>query len=187
MIFLRSALAIVFFSLLYGCGAAHIRPDIQLQDLSRYENILVQNVRVYSREDTAKSNTLLQEKLKGWESFSRGQLEEFANNSRYKLIESLEEGNGETLVVSLDVNVKYGNRALRWAVGFGAGNGGVDSILIVKDAKTGEEKYKAQANSDLAMGLTGGGIGKVLKKNIRKLINEFKISESNRTMHPTSE
>lgn len=57
------------------------------------------------------------------------------------------------------MNVQYGNRALRWAVSFGAGKGGVNSILTVKDSKTWDIKYKAHADSDLAMGGAGGDRG----------------------------
>ncbi len=183
---IRIVLFLLLFSLLYGCGTAHIRTDIQLQDLDRYKNVLIQDVKVYSNEAAAKTNMPLQKKLKDWELYSRGQLEECITSSRYRLIESLEGVGDETLVVSLDVNVQYGNRALRWAVGFGAGKGGVVSRLTIRDAKTGEVKYKSQANSDLSMGGAGGDIGKVLEVNIRKLIEQYKSAEFNKAIHPTS-
>jgi hypothetical protein len=161
------------FSLLYGCGAAHVKTDVEAQNIEKYENVLIQKVKVYSNEAAAQENAPLQEKLKGWESYSRGQLEEYLNSSKHKLITSLDEAQGNTLLVDLDVNVKYGNRALRWVAGFGAGKGGVDSTLIVKDAKTGQIKYKASADSDLSVGFAGGDIGSVLKENIKELIKKY--------------
>ncbi|GAB2896395.1 hypothetical protein ACCI51_04750 [Microbulbifer echini] len=170
---IKPLLMIVVFSILYGCGSAHVKTDIQSQNIGSYRNILIQDVRVYSNEQAAKSNAPLQEKLKRWESYSRTQLEQYVNGSKYTLINSLDEAEGNTLLVDLDVNVQYGNRALRWVVGFGAGKGGVDSVLTVKDSETGEVMYKANADSDLSMGGAGGDIGDVLEENIKELIKQY--------------
>ena len=159
--------------LLYACGTAHVKTDVAAQDLHQYANIFIQDVRVYSNEASAKNNAPLQEKLKGWQSYTRGQLETYVNSSKFTLVQSLDDIKVDTLLIDLDVNVKYGNRALRWAVGFGAGKGGVDSTLTVKDAKTGEVKYKAYADSDLSGGGAGGDIGDVLEENIRELIKQY--------------
>jgi hypothetical protein len=174
--YMKHLTIIVIISILYGCGEAYVRTDVQSQDLKEYDNILIQNVRVYSKEAAAKNNVPLQEKLKSWEEFSRNELEGYVNRSQYKLVKSLENVSGQTLIVDLDVNVQYGNRALRWAVGFGAGKGGVDSTLTVKDARTGEVKFQAEADSDLSMGGAGGDIGEVLEDNIRELIEQLKDS-----------
>ncbi|MDO8864275.1 hypothetical protein Q6D67_21645 [Haliea sp. E1-2-M8] len=159
--------------LLFGCGTAHVKTDIQADNMHAYKNVLIEDVRVYSSEESAKTNAPLQEKLKDWELYSRQQLQSHVNSSKYTLVENLDEANGSTLLIDLDINVKYGNRALRWAVGFGAGKGGVDSTITVKDAETGVVKYKAQADSDLSMGGAGGDIGNVLKENISKLLKQY--------------
>lgn len=172
----RLLFLLIVFLFLHGCSTAHIKVDIHEKNLKGYENILIQGVRVYSNEAAAKNNAPLQEKLKNWELFSRNQLEEYAINSNYNLIKSLDRVDGKTLLIDLDVNVQYGNRALRWAVGFGAGKGGVYSVLTVKDS-TGEIKYKAQADSDLSMGGAGGDIGAVLEKNIKKLIKQYRDTQ----------
>ncbi|WP_444907128.1 hypothetical protein ACJJIR_01875 [Microbulbifer sp. SSSA008] len=164
----------VTLSALYGCGVAHVKTDVQAQSFEDYKNILIQDVRVYSNESAAKNNSALQEKMKSWELHTRSELEEFARESDYQLVNSLDEAEGKTLLVNLDVKVQYGNRALRWAVGFGAGKGGVDSVLTVKDSETGDVKYKAHADSDLSVGGAGGDIGAVLKKNIKALIDQYR-------------
>ena len=156
--------------LLHACGIAHVKTEVVAQDIDQYTNIFIQDVRVYSNEASAKNNVPLQEKLKSWESYSRGQIESYINASKFTLVKSLDDTKSDTLLIDLDVNVKYGNRALRWAVGFGAGGGGVDSTLTVKDAKTGEVKYRGHADSDLSVGIAGGDIGDVLEKNIRELM-----------------
>ena len=165
---------IFMFVVLNGCGVAHVRMDTPSTDLENYESVIIGVVKVYSNEAAAKNNIPLQEKLKNWESSSRAKLEEFIKKNRYKLIESREETSGNILVVNLDVNVQYGNRALRWAVGFGAGKGGVSSVLTAKDFDTGEIKFRANADSDLAMGGAGGDIGNVLASNVEKLLIQFK-------------
>lgn len=169
---IRLPLLIVILWFLNGCGTAHTRTDVQAQNIESYQNILIQEVKVYSNEEAAKKNAPLQEKLRNWETYSRNQLEQYIKDSKYTLINSIDEIEGKTLLVDLDVNVQYGNRALRWAVGFGAGKGGVDSVLIFKDSVTGDIKYKAYANSDLSMGGGGGDIDDVLKKNIEKLLKQ---------------
>lgn len=156
---------------LSGCASTNVKSGIQSNDLSNYSNISIQSVKVYSEEANAKNNEPLQVKLKNWEHFSRAELEGYVKKSKYQLVGVVDD---ETLLVDLDVNVQYGNRALRWAVGFGAGKGGVDSVLTVKDSRSGEIKYQASAESDLTMGGAGGDIGETLKENIKKLIDAYK-------------
>ena len=161
-------------SILCACGSAHVKTNIQSQDLAEYENILIGDINVYSKEPAAKNNPELEKKLKEWTEYSRNKLNEYISSSKYRKITSLDNVAGNTLLIDLDVNVQYGNRALRWAIGFGAGKGGVNSTLTVKDAITGEIKYKAHADSDLSMGGAGGDIGVVLEENIKKLIDQYR-------------
>ena len=73
------------------------------------------------------------------------------------------------MIWNLDIDVQYGNRALRYTVGFGAGKGHVRSTLVVDDGAK-QEKYRSGADSDLAIGGFGGDIGAVLRDNIHKLV-----------------
>jgi len=163
--------SISFF--LFGCGVAHVKTEVQSSNMETYKNVIIENVKVYSNETAAKKNIALQEKLKKWELYSRTQLENHINSSKYTLLKSVSEDAEETLLLDLDVNVRYGNQALRWVIGFGAGKGGVDSVLTLKDAKNDEIKYKAHADSDLSMGPAGGSIESVLKENINELIKQY--------------
>ncbi|MCP5007080.1 MAG: hypothetical protein GY941_24520 [Planctomycetes bacterium] len=164
---------------LYGCGAAHIKTDMQSPDLRLYEKFYIRDVKVYSNEPNAKTNIKLQRKMEYWASFTRKELEGYIRESHYSLVDSVGTESEKVLIADIDVNVVYGNRALRWAVGFGAGKGGVDSLLTVNDAQTGKIKFKATSDSDLSMGGAGGDIDDVLKGNIRKLIDQYRKSLSN--------
>ena len=77
------------------------------------------------------------------------------------------------MVVSLDVDLVYGNRAARYFGGFGAGKGSVDSVLSVMDPSTKVVKFKAVSESDLSMGAFGGDMQSVLKSNIKELIKQY--------------
>jgi hypothetical protein len=100
-------------------------------------------------------------------------LESYVEKSHYRLVESANEGSWGTLVVNLDIDLEYGNRAFRYWLGFGAGKGSVDSRLTVIDPITRDEKLHAVAESDLAIGGFGGDMENVLKKNIKLLVQQF--------------
>lgn len=168
----------VMLSFLYGCSSAQVKTEVEAKNLGDYENILIKEVRVYSNEPAAKKNFELHKKLDGWKVYSRSKLEEYIKSGRYNLIDTLGQTAGETLLVDLDVNVQYGNRALRWAVGFGAGKGGVETVLTVTDSISGDVKYKTNAISELSMGAAGGDVGSVLKDNIRVIIKQLRAAEA---------
>jgi hypothetical protein len=156
-----------------GCGTAHVRTDEQSADLHDYNNIFIDVVDVHSQEASAESNEALQTKMIEWEAFAREELEGYVNESHYQLLRSLPESPDSTLVVSLDIDLVYGNRAARYWGGFGAGKGSVDSVLTATDSATGDTKFKAVAESDLAMGAFGGDMQSVLQSNIRKLVDQY--------------
>lgn len=166
----------VTFSLvifLYGCGVAHVKTEVAASDRHQYSRIYISDVRVYSEEKAAKDNAELKTKMEAWELFARGQLENYIKDSHYQLIDIAPTGPEAVLVANLDINVVYGNRALRYWVGFGAGKGSVDSLLIFTDSKTNEEKFRAVSESDLSIGGFGGDMEAVLKENIRELVDQY--------------
>lgn len=153
---------------LYGCGAAHIQPSGNQTDLNNYDSINVGTVKVYSEEEAAKDNVKLQAKMTKWKGDVRQSLVDYINDSRFNL-----NGN-KPLIANVDVNVAYGNKALRYWVGFGAGKGGVISKFSLIDPATNKVEYTVTAKSDLAMGVFGGDIAQVLKSNIKKLLTQVK-------------
>lgn len=158
---------------LYGCGVAHVRTETESSDLHHYDKVYISEVKVYSLEDAAKTNVELQAKMDEWRSFARAELETYVNDSHYQLINKPPEDSEKALVANLDINLTYGNRAIRYFVGFGAGKGSVNSVLTVADSHTGEEKFRGVAESDLAMGAFGGDMQAILKDNIKQLIDQY--------------
>lgn len=159
-----------------GCGSAHTKIDTPAVNLDQYQSVYIHDVKVYSVERAAQGNLELQKKLKQWQQTARADLEKSVKSSQYTLVDTPTGGNGKTLVVDLDVNVTYGNQALRWAVGFGAGKGKVHSELAVADAQTRQIQFKGSADSELVIGGAGGDMGSVVHENTQKLITQLRIS-----------
>jgi len=166
--------ALVFLvATLYGCGVAHVRTEVESSDLHQYDKVFISKIDVHSQEEAAKDNAKLQDLMIEWESFARDELEGYVNESHYQLMSEPPTSAEKALVINLDADLAYGNRALRWAVGFGAGQGGVDSVMTVTDSQTGEEKFRAVAESDLVMGGAGGDMQATLKTNIKQLVDQY--------------
>lgn len=164
--------------LLSACGKAHVKTDIQSADLHQYQTVFINNVDIHSQEEAAKNNAELQNKMIEWESFARTELENHIKNSSYLIVKSSDELTNDTLVLDLDVDLVYGNRAARYFGGFGAGKGSVDSILTVSDKKNNDVKFQAVAKSDLTFGMFGGDMQEVLKTNIKELIQQYPLANN---------
>ena len=152
---------------------AHVRTDLASSDLHQYDKVFISEINVHSQELAAQNNAVLQSQMNEWEVFARGELENYVNDSHYKLLNQRPASTEKALIVNLDIDLVYGNRALRYWVGFGAGKGSVNSVLIVTDNQTGNEKFRAVSESDLSMGGFGGDMESVLKQNIRELVDQY--------------
>ena len=162
---------------LAGCGAAHVNTNTNEVKLPSYSAASIGKVSVYSNEKNAATNQALQDKLSRWQAETRAKIESAVTGSNLRLIEAAEsnsESADKRLIFAIDSNVRYGNRAVRWAVGFGAGKGGVSSKLTVTDAVSGAVVYSAAAESDLAMGGAGGDMDSVFAANIDKLLAQYR-------------
>jgi hypothetical protein len=158
---------------LIGCGAAHVRREVQASDLDSYDAVYISDVRVYSLEKSAKNNKVLIAKIEEWKAFARKELESYVKDSRYELMKNPPTGKERVLLADLDIKVTYGNRALRYWVGFGAGAGRIKSILTATDSRTGEQKFIAKGDSNLSVAAFGGDMDAVLRSNIKKLIEQY--------------
>lgn len=74
--------------------------------------------------------------------------------------------------VECTINVTYGNRALRYFVGFGAGSGHMHIALTLKDSK-GTVRYATASDADLAIGAFGGNMSDVAEKTIHAAVQDF--------------
>lgn len=74
--------------------------------------------------------------------------------------------------VECRISVTYGNRALRYWVGFGAGSGSLTVTIELKD-KDDNVRYATQTKADLAMGGFGGDMFAVARNAIKTAFKEF--------------
>lgn len=171
---IKKALMLSFAVFLSACASLQTNVETKSNDLSDYKFVVIQSVKVYSKEAAAAKNDKLQVKLNNWNRYAEEELNKVLSAKGLEVVTSMPEITESMLVIDFDVNVTYGNRALRWVGGIGgAGKGGVVSSLKVSDAKSGSVKFKAGANSDLAMGGGGGDMGVVVKDNIKGLLKQF--------------
>ena len=163
---------------LYGCGATHVRThhvgtEMASAEIHQYEKVFISEVDVDSQEETARDNVVLQAKMDEWEKFARGELEGYVNDSHYQLLTEPPGAAEKALIMNLDIDMVYGSRAKRYWIGSGAGRGSVDSVLTASDNQTGEQKFRAVAESSLSVGGFGGDMEKVLIKNVRDLVDQY--------------
>lgn len=166
---MRRILAVLLASTALGCGVAHLRPQ-QNAAPGLAPSAYVGRVTVASQEEAAKANEPLQVKMRAWEAEARSRLQEGLVAKGYQVVAEAPAPGSATFTWNLDIDVQYGNRAMRWVVGFGAGKGHVRSTLVVDDGAK-QERYRSGADSDLAMHITGGDIGTVIRDNMSKLID----------------
>ena len=158
-----------------ACSNVTIKNHEHDADLHDYKYVYINKIDIYSKEPAAKDNQKLQNLMVEWEGFARDELERHVSNSSYELTKTLDKESSEVLVVDLDVDLVYGNRAARYWGGFGAGKGSVDSNLTVSDSATQDVKYNSTAESELTMGALGGDMQALLKDNIKALIKDYPV------------
>jgi len=169
---LLTASLVLLFS---GCSTTNARTEINVKTNMEYQNVVINDIKVYSEEDSAKTNAPLQQKFKTWQTYANNQLSQHVESSKYNLLTSNKNMPPASLLYDLDVNIIYGNRALRWAVGFGAGKGGVHSTLTVRDANTAKIIYQGKGDSELKGGGLGGDMDAILKQNIAALLKRYSM------------
>lgn len=140
---------------------------------AQYNKVVIGEVKVYSREPAAKDNAALQTKMQNWQQDARRQLETYTKTVQLRLPAKAQGAPEKVLVVNLSTEVTCGNRAMRYFVGFGAGKGGVSSLLSMADSTTRAEIFSATADSDLSVGAFGGDIGKAFTSNLEKLLQQY--------------
>jgi len=79
--------------------------------------------------------------------------------------------NGQA-TVGCCIEVAYGNRALRYFVGFGAGAGHLRVTIELKD-RLETVRYAANSEADLAIGGFSGDMSQVVRKTIEAAVKEF--------------
>lgn len=149
-----------------GCGKAHFELLKPPEAGSSYKNIQVADVVVTSNEKGQKYDDLNTK-------FASSAKEIFINSLKDKGIYDIAKGSStDVFTLESKIDLDYGNRALRYWIGFGAGAGHCVTIMELKDS-SGNVKIKTKTKSDLAMGAFGGSMDKTINRNVKIAIEKF--------------
>lgn len=153
---------IMIAAMISACGGIHSQVVTKPENVAVFKQLTVLPVQVTSKEQNADALALNEE----WKRFTEGELQSLLTR---KNISASSNGDAD---VACNIDIKYGNRALRYFVGFGAGAGQIAILIELKD-KTGNVRYRTRTDSDLAMGGFGGDMSQVVRNAIRAAAKEF--------------
>lgn len=158
-----SVLAFTWVGLtLSACGGVHSVVSKQPSGIDGIRAVTIAPVEVVSKEQNADALSLNAQ----WKKMAEDELQSLFASKKISI-----SPNSQGTVVCR-INVVYGNRALRYWVGFGAGSGSLTVTLELKD-KTGNVQYATESKADLAVGAFGGDMSNVAGKAIQTAVKEF--------------
>lgn len=160
--FLQVITIIVFAFALNACGGVHHKIATQPQNIPVLKQVKLLSVEVSSKEQNADALSLNDQ----WKKIATDELQTMLD------AKNIIATNNSDTTVGCSIDVVYGNRALRYFVGFGAGSGHMRVTIELKD-KHGTVLYAANSDADLAMGGFGGDMSKVARKTIVEAVKEF--------------
>ena len=152
----------VFAFALSACGGAQHKIVTQPQNIPTLTQVKLLPVEVSSKEQ----NPEVLSRNEDLKKIATDELETLLISKNIETIQACD------TKVSCNIDVVYGNRALRYFVGFGAGVGHIRVIMELKD-ENGTVLYATNSKADLAMGGFGGDMVKVARKTIVEAIEEF--------------
>ena len=158
----------VFASMLVGltlsaCGGVHNVVTKQPSGIDSIKLVTVAPVEVTSKEQNTDALSLNAQ----WKRMAEDELQSLLTSKKIAT-----SSNNSQATVVCRINVVYGNRALRYWVGFGAGSGSLTVTIELKD-KSGNVQYATDSKADLAVGAFGGDISDVARKAIQTAVKEF--------------
>ncbi len=158
-----SVIALLWAGLtLSACGGVHSVVSTPPSGIDGIRMVTIAPVEVESKEQNANALALNAK----WKDMARYELRSMLADKQI----STSPDSQETVVCH--IRVVYGNRALRYWVGFGAGSGSLTVTIELKD-QNGNVQYATQSKADLAMGAYGGDMSNVARKTIRTAVREF--------------
>lgn len=152
---------ILAFSL-HACGGVHHKVVTQPQSTLILEQIKLLPVKVNSKEQNPDALSLNDQ----WKELVSSELQTILDAKRILIT-----GDSNT-TLECRIDVVYGNQALRYFVGFGAGSGHVSMSLKMKD-KFGAVLYATNTEADLSIGVFGGSMQQLVRKTINDALKEF--------------
>ena len=145
-----------------ACGGIQSVITKQPSGLTGIKAVQIASIAVESREQNADALALNAQ----WKKMAEDELRSQLNAKNIDTPAA-----GQATVVCR-INVVYGNRALRYWVGFGAGAGSLTMVIELKD-KAGNVQYATETKSDLAVGAFGGDMATVARSAIQAGVKEF--------------
>lgn len=152
----------VFALALSACGAVHNRVITPPDNLAVLKQVTLLPVEVMSKEQNPDALSLNAQ----WKTMAADELQSLLVSKNLAV-----SSNGQA-TVGCRIEVTYGNRAVRYFVGFGAGAGHMRVTIELKDSM-GTVRYAANSEADLAVGLFGGDMAQVARKTIQAAVKEF--------------
>ena len=147
---------------LTACGMAHTSVTTPASNLTAVKQVALRPVQVSSAEQNADAAALNEE-------FRQMALSELQSLMASKGIVTSPTADSK---VGCNIDVTYGNRALRYFVGFGAGAGHVKIHTEMTDG-SGAVRYATNTEADLAVGGFGGDMSSVVRDAVRDAMKEF--------------
>jgi hypothetical protein len=147
---------------LCACGGVHHRVTPKAQDLPALKQIVVLPVEVNSKEQTPEAQALNEQ----WKKIAADELRTLLD------ARGIAAAAGGDFTVGCFVNVVYGNRALRYMVGFGAGAGHMSVAIELKN-RQGTVLFATTSEADLAAGAFGGDMAGVARSTILEAVKKF--------------
>lgn len=165
----RISVILLLLVAIVGCGKAHIKTLQEPINLSGYNFIYVAPAKVSSKEQTEQAKTLNAK----WVLLAKETVTRTLKKNRKYTISERPAQLQNSLTLDTTIDIVYGSRALRYKVGFGAGAGSCTVRLTLKDSSSGEVKYEVENKTDLSVGLWGGSMDKLIKKNIKGVVKQL--------------
>ena len=160
--FLQVITIIVFAFALYACGGVHHKIATQPQSIPALKQAKLLSVEVSSKEQNPEALSLNDQ----WKKIATDELQTLLDTKNI-----IATNNSDT-TFGCKIDLVYGNRALRYIVGFGAGAGHMRVTIELKD-KHGAVLYATNSEADLAIGVFGGDMSEVARKTIVAAVKEF--------------
>lgn len=147
---------------LSACGHVHSRATTQPDGLVVVKEVTSVSVDVTSEEQNPDALELNRQ----WKNMATDELRTMLGSKKIAISDT-----GDASV-ECRIEVVYGNRALRYFVGFGAGTGHFRVIVELKN-KQGKVLYSTLSEADLSVGAFGGSMSNVAHDAIKAAVKEF--------------
>ncbi len=152
----------ILLACLVACGHARHRVDVSSGANTPITQVKIAPITVSSIEHNPKALELNE----SWTKWQYEHLRELMASKRIAINESA----GEE--IRCDIAIRYGNRALRYFVSYGAGRGNV-TITLSLIAADGSTRYSTSTKAHLSVGVFGGDMQDVIRKALKASVETF--------------